>query len=254
VTTPYDWQVPAALALGYTQDGWIERTGGTADDLVASYNLAAIEQRAALLALDQRDNIAALRRDLTLPPIGSARVFCVGDSITSGAGSTDGQGYRPWLSDLLARRHITTTLGVCAYPGQTLRYVAPIALAALPAEHPDIVLVHLGTNCAMQNDMADWQGRYGAFIDQILASSPTVRIACARIAIGRDLTVAARENTINSAVDAVVAARQAGGRVTSADMTVVPQRWTYDGIHPLDAGYLRMAQQWTTAINAWLPT
>jgi lysophospholipase L1-like esterase len=254
VSTPYSPSTAQALAVGATEEGWVESSGVGWDGFVASYNLRAVEQRLTILAEDLRDNIAALRRDLAIPSVGNVKLFCVGDSITAGALTVDGIGYRSWLAEALARRHITSQTPTCAYPGQTLRYVAPKALAQLPAVQPDIVLVHLGTNCAMQNDLADWQNRLGAFVDQILASSPAVRVAVARISLGRDTTVAGRENTINGYVDAVVAARQASGRVASADMTVVDQRWTDDGIHPLDAGHLRIAQQWLTAISPWLPS
>jgi lysophospholipase L1-like esterase len=252
---PNGASIARAVAEGAPAEGWVEDPNVTPswDGDLATWNLREIEARQ-----NERDryviaSLAALRRDLA-PTTSTVKIMCVGDSITTGAGSTDGTGYRWWLTDLLAQRHTAPTYNLQAYSGQTLRFVAPLALAALPAAQPNIVLVHLGTNDAMQNDLADWQNRYVAFIDQILASSPTVRVACARIQYGRDTTVASREQQINGYIDNVVAARTAGGRVVSADMTVVPQRWTVDGIHPLDTGYERMAWQWAAAIGAWLPT
>lgn len=132
--------------------------------------------------------------------------------------------------------------------------MAPLALTAATATQPDIILVNVGTNDAVQPDMTDFQARYGTFVDQLRAAVPGVGIACARIGLSRAIWMANAETLVNQAVDAVVGARQATGRVVAADMTVIPQRWTYDGTHPLDAGYLVMAKQWTTAINAWLPT
>jgi len=250
--TPYSPGTARALAMGASEFGYIEGTSPTWDDEVVTWNLKSVEERLTVLAMDQRDNLAALRADLK-PTTGTIKIMCVGDSITSGAGSSDGTGYRPWLADLVARRHTSAALSVCAYPGQTLRYVAPIAIGQLPTDQPDIVLVHLGTNDAMQGDTADFQTRYGQFIDQILASSPTVRVACARINLSRPTTLSATESTLNTAIDAAVSARKSTGRVVSADMTGIPYRWTGDGVHPLDAGYLRMAQQWTAAIAPWLP-
>lgn len=254
MSTPYSWETATAVGAGYVNAGWIERSGGPEDDLIASYNLAAVEDRTSAMFCDLRDNLAALRRDLAIPPVGNVRIFCVGDSITAGSLSPDGKGYRSWLADLLDRRHITSALSVCAYPGQTLRYVAPKAIEQLPVPAPDIVLVHLGTNDAMQNDLIDWQNRLGAFVDQLLASSPSVRVAVARIEQSRDATVAARETTINGYVDQVIAARQGSSRVVAADMTGIPQRWTSDGIHPLPAGHQGIAERWRAAINQWLPT
>ncbi|WP_457028092.1 GDSL-type esterase/lipase family protein [Kitasatospora sp. P5_F3] len=253
MSTPYSWETAAAVSLGYTDAGWIERSGGPADDLIASYCNAAIEERSDAMFCDLRDNLAALRRDLHIPSIGTVRIYCVGDSITAGSLSPDGMGYRSWLADFLDRRHITSTLSVCAYPGQTLAYVAPIAVAQLPAVQPDIVLIHLGTNEAMQNDMTNWSSRLGTFVDQILASSPTIRVAVARIEQGRDAATAARETTINTWVDQVVAARKGTGRVVTADMTGIPSRWTSDGTHPLPSGHRGIAERWLAAINPWLP-
>lgn len=252
MTTPYSPDTATAICGGVTSAGYVEGTSPTWDDpTVASYNLQAIDQRAGLIAVDHRDALVALRRDLLPAPTARVRLMCVGDSITLGTGSSDSAGYRPWLADLLGRRHIGADMTVVAEGGQTLRHMAPVALAALPTAQPDVVLINLGINDAVQPDLTDWQNRYGQFVDQILASSPTVRVACARINLTRQASAA--DSTVNGYVDAVVAARQAGGRVASADMTVIPSRWTGDGIHPLDAGYLRMAQQWLAAIAAWLP-
>lgn len=251
MTSPYSPDTATAILGGVTSAGYVEGTAPTWDDpTVATYNAQAVEQRTALLALDMAANLAALRRDIGIPHTTTIKIMCVGDSITLGTGSTDGNGYRTWLTDLLGRQHIDAPITAVAEGGQTLRHMAPLALAALPTTNPDIVLIHLGTNDAVQPDMQDFQNRYGQFVDQILASSPTVKVVCARIGLTRQAPTA--DSTVNGYVDAVVNARKAGGRVTSADMTVISQRWTVDGIHPLDAGYLRMAQQWATAIGPWL--
>jgi lysophospholipase L1-like esterase len=254
VTTPYSPETATALAIGATTAGYVDASGVTWDDDIATWNLRSIGERAGILALDQRDNLAALRRDLGIPPVGNVRIMCVGDSITVGAGATDGLGYRPWLTDMLARRHITSTLTVVAEGGQTMRVMAPRALAALPTAQPDIVLIAIGTNDAVQPDMTDFAGRLGTFVDQILASSPTVKVAVARISLSRIAWMATAQGPVNAAVDSVVAARHSGGRVASADLTVVTERWTADGIHPLDAGYCRIAQQWLASIDSWLPS
>jgi lysophospholipase L1-like esterase len=250
VTSPYSPDTARAVAIGATAAGYVEYTNLGSDDEAATHNLQEMERRLTALGLYLRDSLASQRP----APAHAIKIMCVGDSITDGAGSTDSQGYRPWLTDLLGQRGTSPAYSLQAYSGQTLRFVAPLALAALPTAQPDVVLVHLGTNDAMQNDMTDWQNRYATFVDQVLASSPTVRVACARIQYGRNTTVAAREQQINGYIDNVVTARTAGGRVVAADMTVVPQRWTEDGIHPIDAGYMRMAQQWTAALGPWLPT
>lgn len=244
------------LAVGaYSADtaGYVD-SGGRADWIAALAGLSAqqIEQRADALALDARDDRAALRRDLGIPPAGSVRILCVGDSITLGIGSSDGTGYRGWLDSLLGRRHLDATFAMCAEGGQTLRHMAPLALAMLPSVKPDIVLINLGVNDAVQPDMVDWPARYAAFITAILASSATVKVAVARINISRRPDLAGPQAAVNPMVDAVVGGFPAT-RVVAADMSVIHHRWTVDGIHPGNAGYLKMAQQWLTATSKWLP-
>lgn len=260
--TPYSPATATALAIGATDAGWVEETDVPWDSSLASYNLRQTEQRTAHLLADLRDNIAALRAAVA-PPTRTVRIMAVGDSITIGAGSTapggqvdqygngSGTGYRPWLVDLLARRNIAVQLTTVAQYGQTVRVMAPATLAALPAARPDIVLIDLGTN-DMGGDSDNWQARYGQFVDQVLASSPTVRVALARLPYYRGIATSTVD-TMNAAIDAIVNARKNSGRVVAADMTVISPHWTADGMHPLDAGYLTMAQQWLGAIGAWLP-
>ena len=243
----YDPSTARALAIGAPEEGYVEAVAPSWDDDVATWNMRSIEERQTTLMLDVRDAIAALRP----APTRTIKIMCVGDSITSGFGATDGNGYRTHLTELLDRQGIAANLTVCAYPGQTLRYVAPIAIAQLPTVQPDIVLVHLGTNDAMQNDLGTWLTRYGQFLDQILASNPNVHVACGRISYGRDATVATREQTINGWISTAATTR--APRTATTDHTNIPPAWTVDGIHPGDAGYLRLAQNWTTTITPWLP-
>src|SRR5689334_17433817 len=186
-------------------------------------------------------------------PTRTTRILCVGDSITLGAGSTDGTGYRRYLTELLGRRGIAPTYTMQAYGGQTLRYVAPRAIDAIPAANPNIMLVHLGTNDAVQPDLTDWQTRIGNLIDQALAASPTLHICIAKIQYSRNTGAITNEQTINAAITAAVNARTTTGRVTTADMTGIPARWTEDGIHPGNTAYNDMAHRWHNAIEGWLP-
>lgn len=256
MTGPYSPDTASAEATGTTSLGYVVNSAPGWDDGLHFWNTKAVAMRSQLVAVDARDNMAALRAELraaagtTTAPV---KILAAGDSITQGGGSSDLRGYRGWLTDLLDRRRITATVPVQAANGGTLRGLTPVMPAALAAATPDIVLLDIGTNDAAQPDMVDWQNRYATLVDLILASSPTVRVACARIAISLG-PISASEATINTYIDAVVAARTSTGRVVSADMTVIDSSWTGDGVHPLDAGYLRMAQQWAAAIGPWLPT
>jgi lysophospholipase L1-like esterase len=258
MTTPYSPGTARAITCGASEEGWTLYSGVPWDPEVSRWNLRVSEQRTALRAVNARETAADLRRrlraaaDVTAAPL---TVLAVGDSLTAGATSADGTGYRGYLADLLDRRDYTATITSAAVGGYTLRQIAPQAVTAAGQQQPDLVLIHIGINDAAQPDLGDWQGRLGTCVDQILAAAPDCKVAVARVQvpyptwIGDSVT-----GTINPGVDAVVAARQASGRVAAADMTGWGQDHTSDGVHPLDAGYLHMARVWDAALAAagWL--
>lgn len=253
VTTPYSPETATALAIGATTAGYVEGSGPTWDDDIATYNLREADRRASILALYQRDAIAALHRAL-LPPTATVRVLCMRRLHHAGH-----RLHRRRRIPALAR--LAPRTAPHQHPVHRHRPRRqddarddPAILAALPAACPDIVLIAFGTNDAAQPDLTDWAARCGQLVDQILASSPTVRVVVARPALSRAAWLTTGEAAVDAAVDTVVNARKTGGRAASADMTTVPQRWTGDGVHPSTCGYLLMAQRWTDAINPWLPT
>jgi len=263
VTDTYSPSAFTAEAIGATSDGWTDQTGVPWDDDSSAHNHRDTENRQNALATHHRDGIDGLYAILA-PPTTTLKIMCVGDSITEGAGSTSpgggynqyylgtGQGYKPWLISNLTRRRIKTELTVIAEGGQTLRHQSPRVIAALPTARPDIVLIHLGTN-DIGTDTDDWQNRYGQLIDAILASSPTVKVACALLQHYRRPYLDAGTTTINGWVTAAVTARAGSNRVTTADMRQLSTHWTADGTHPLESGYLHIANTWTSAIAPWLP-
>lgn len=269
--TPETLDALTADMFGATSNGHVELTG--IHPSVGRFNNQSAIQQDGAFAVDQRDRDAALRRCLLPTPTRSVRIMTVGDSITVGYGSADNQGYRPWLTDLIDRQRTRTDTSMHAHGGWSLADAKPGLGAALTAAAPDIVLINLGTNDGVADtDAAQnaYQTAYGQAIDQILASSSTVRVACALVPVSQATNIQRAEVRANAAITAAVNARAATGRVvlsdqrrtTSAEWTAratdgseyPPGRWTFDGVHPTDAGYLRMAQAWLAAIQAWLPT
>jgi lysophospholipase L1-like esterase len=268
VTTPYSPATGTALAFGATDRGYVESDASvTWDTSLSRDNLQNRAQQEGLFEVARRDRDAALRRSLLPTPTSCVRILAIGDSITVGYGSADNQGYRTWLADLLDQQRIRPIMSTHAHGGWYLSDVMPGLAAALTSANPDIVTVNIGTN--------DWAGTgyqdaYGQMIDQILASSPTVRVACALIPISQAANIQASETRVNAAVQAAVQARASTGRIVVSDhrgTTSAPWtqyatdgsappsgRWTFDGVHPNDAGYLRMAQAWLSTIQPWLPT
>lgn len=233
-----------------------------------------MEERAAYLSVDRRESDATLRsmiRDLLGVSTIPLSVIALGDSITAGHNSADKTGYCGYLTDLLDRRvnPVTATFDrTGAIDGVGLSGLATATTAVLAANTTaDIALLMVGTNDASHTVAntpgSSWQTSYGNLVDQILASSPTIKVVCGRTALagvgaaGYTATFHANQLLINTYVDNVVAARLSGGRVVKADMSTVPCSWLTDSScpdwHPGDAGYLRIAHTFLDAISPWLP-
>jgi lysophospholipase L1-like esterase len=264
VTTPPEtdpFSAARGVAIGAFLQGYADSPGMDPNmAMLATWNLYREGQRRDAEVEYLRDAAAAgraeLRTVLGIASKGTVKVLCLGDSITAGGvWSLDRNSYRTWFQDLLDQLRVAVAFSTWAGYGWKITDLQPGVGAALSSFGPDVVLLDIGSNDANQNALSGFQAAYGALVDQILASSPTVKVCCARVAISRGATLAANEATVNTDVDAVVAARASTGRVVSADMTVVPEQWTDNGIHPLDVGYALMAQQWMKALAAagWLP-
>lgn len=271
MTIEYSPATATAVSSGATDAGHVETDGlVTWDGTVSRYNNQSVLQQVSALALYQRDSDASLRRALMPTPTKTTKIMAVGDSITVGYGSADNAGYRPWLAALIGFQGIWATMSMHAHGGWTLADAKPGLAAALTTNTPDIVVVNLGTNewlpdTASQNA---YQTAYGQMIDQVLASSSTVKMACAQIPISQVASMQPMEARANTAIAAAVNARLGTGRVVLSDQRATtearwmleatdgsnppPGRWTFDGVHPTDAGYLQMAQSWLTAIKPWL--
>jgi lysophospholipase L1-like esterase len=273
VTTPYSPATATALAFGATDNGNVEVDPTVPWDISAArFNLQNLVEQAGAYEVARRDRDSRFRRAILPTPTCSVRLLAVGDSITVGYGSADNAGWRAWLADLIDQQRIRPVMSTHASGGWRLSDAAPGLVGALAAAQPDIVCVNLGTNewipdAATQNA---YQTAYGQMIDQVLASSPAVRIACALSPISQIPSIQAMQARGHTAIQAAVQARQSTSRVTLADQRRTtsaewtshatdgseypPGRWTFDGVHPCDGGYLRMAQQWYATIQPWLPT
>jgi lysophospholipase L1-like esterase len=274
VTAPIGYSAATATsgAFGATDTGFVENSSqvGGWDVSASRFNLLEVMQQDARLAIDTRDNLNLLRNQLLPAPATQVRVMACGDSITVGFGSTDGQGWRGWLSDLIARQRVAPVMSLCAHGGWYLADLKANIGAALAANSPDLVLINIGTNDSNFTS-AFTATTYGALIDQILASSPTVKVACALVALSQQATgILASEQQANAVITQAVNARLGTGRVVLSDHTHTttarwevdatqpgsappPGRWTIDGVHPTDAGYLQMARAWFTTIQPLVP-
>lgn len=195
-------------------------------------------------------------------PVGSqVSIVPLGDSITWGSNSSDGNGYRGPLADLLTAAGVKwlfageQTHGTMpdnnneGWPGATIAAldarVGP-SIAAPPLYHaPMFVLLYAGRNDAAAGRTAvQMTADMTALVDQLLTAAPYVRILVAQITTtGQPL-----EQAADVAFDAALPAL-AGPRVRIVDQTGLTIGG--DGIHPDDAGYADEGQRWFTAIQAW---
>ncbi len=199
------------------------------------------------------------------------RIMPLGDSITRGGGSSGQTGYRRPLYFMLENAHydvkFTGSLvngdppdfdrdheGHGSYRADQVRDYVYSWLTAHPA---DIVLLHIGINdIAGGNEDVNEVADILKNIDRWENDNATpVTVIVARIVLrwdGNDPETIA----FNDAVEAMVQQRIADGdNLIMVDMEHAlnyPDD-LYDGVHPNDVGYAKMAQVWDDALTAILP-
>ncbi|MEU7867620.1 cellulose binding domain-containing protein [Dactylosporangium sp. NPDC049140] len=121
----------------------------------------------------------------------------------------------------------------------------------LDATHPDVVLMHFGTNDVWSNRSTDTiLAAYSKLVDQMRASNPSMRVLVAQIIPMNPSTCpecAQRVVALNAAIPG-----WAAGKTTAASPIVVVDQWTGfntatdtgDGVHPNDSGNQKMAARW----------
>ncbi|HEX8426000.1 GDSL-type esterase/lipase family protein [Hymenobacter sp.] len=123
--------------------------------------------------------------------------------------------------------------------------------------HPDIVLLHVGTNDILQGQsVGSTVGEISQIIDQLRAINPNVKLLLAKLIS----TTRSENNTISALSDALVGL--AGQKnTTQSSVTIVDQNAnfnaqadTYDGVHPNENGEEKMASAWYQALQPLLNT
>jgi hypothetical protein len=223
------------------------------------------------------------------PPKGMPCVILpVGDSITQGAGSSDGGSYREPLFHLAHMNMQTITFVGSGADGPTMvdgvpfprnheghsgynidatqgrMGVSPFFPAAITTYKPNIVLLMIGTN-DVDTGETNIPDRLGKLMDSMLMPDPKLLLVVAQI-VPQQLPEAGPDpkNTAvkayNAAIPGVVKMRtDAGEHVVVVDMfgafTANPNFSTVllnDRLHPNDAGYRVMADTWYAAIRQYL--
>ena len=198
-------------------------------------------------------------------PLPKLRVLPLGDSLTFGVLSTDGNGYRRQLHQLLVSGSDNEVDFVGSqesgtmtdnqhegYPGATIAQITQHARNVLYMR-PNVILIHAGTNDLHKNvDIAGAPTRLGSLIDLATDECPDAAVLVAQIIMAVDSSVEADRAAFNEAVVEVVASRQSAGKnVMIADMSQTLARSDFvDGLHPNNGGYDKMAAVWYETIQA----
>ncbi|KAJ7481826.1 lipolytic enzyme, partial [Mycena latifolia] len=185
------------------------------------------------------------------------RLLPLGDSITFGLQSSDGNGYRSTLHNLLQPGNTVDFIGSLksgtmadndneGHSGFTIAQIASIATnaAALPAR-PNVVLLMAGTNNVFGGSISTAPSRLSSLIDLIFQTCPDTALVVATLtplSSGQ-----ASVDTYNQAITQLVNNRTASGQhILLASMSSVLASDLFDRVHPNDVGYVKMA-------NAWFP-
>ena len=131
--------------------------------------------------------------------------------------------------------------------------------AWLAAADPDVVLMHLGTNDVWSNQSpATITAAYSKLVGQMRANNPDVTVLVARILpmnASNCGECGQRVVNLNAAIPG-----WAAGISTAQSPVVVVDQWsgfntatdTYDGVHPNDAGNVKIAARWYPALVPYL--
>ncbi|MFC5145833.1 FG-GAP-like repeat-containing protein [Streptomyces aureoversilis] len=179
-------------------------------------------------------------------------VMPLGDSITWGAGSSTGNGYRIALRDKLAP-HADTLQFVGSvrtngadhegHSGWLISGLSENIERWLPEAGPNVVLLHIGTNdMDLNNDVDGAPARLGRLIDQITRSAPDMTLLVSSLVPSQHAEVQRRVEKFNAEVPRLVAERRNKGfKVGYVDMSAVTPGDLKDRLHPNDSGYAKMA-------------
>ncbi|WP_380281969.1 FG-GAP-like repeat-containing protein [Kitasatospora purpeofusca] len=235
--------------------------------LIALASLAAVLASGAVPAAAS----APLPTSVPAPAPRPIKVMPLGDSITDGAGSSTGAGYRAPLWDLTAQQSPytvdlvgTSSSGAAGDPdheghsGYRIAQVRADIDRWLSAADPDVVLLHLGINDLKWDPNADpvqAAQRLSELVDRIFADKPGVTVVVqglltATPGLEQKTTVFNREFTALQDRNQNPADGTAGRHFRYVDpANLDPAADLPDQLHPNDGGYRKMAEVFHQALD-----
>ncbi|EXA35217.1 hypothetical protein FOVG_13978 [Fusarium oxysporum f. sp. pisi HDV247] len=190
----------------------------------------------------------------------------LGGSVTYGVGSSDGNGYRKFLQDLLlANGYEVSMVGSRkagsmhnneneGWRGYRLDQIESKARRSVATVKPNLFTINAGSNDCIQNYQLDvFRERMDNLIEYLWKTSPLSTVILSTLLVNVDEQVNSRVLDINSYLRSLVVLKEAEQkRIVLADMysTKGPDLDDLmDGTHPNDDGYNKMAHIWFNAIQ-----
>jgi lysophospholipase L1-like esterase len=191
-------------------------------------------------------------------------VMPVGDSITAGYKSTTGNGFRgPLWTSLNGQVASVDFVGTQSdgsmldpknegHYGWRIDQIAGIITGSLNTYKPNVVLMLIGINDLNTGyEVSTAPDRWASLLDQIIAAEPDATILASKLFINSNATTESRVVTFNAALPAIVQARaNAGKHVLLVDQSSLALADLADGLHPNDAGYVKVAANFDSAIES----
>ncbi|RXW18293.1 hypothetical protein EST38_g7560 [Candolleomyces aberdarensis] len=192
-------------------------------------------------------------------PSGPVIVLPLGDSITYGMGSNDGNSYRKELKDLLSKDGITIDyIGTVkngniqdndneGHSGATIAQISGYADTPL-RQKPQVVTLMAGTNDMIGQDVSNAPTRFMQLIDKIFTASPQATVFVASL-----IPLSFSQSNVdqyNSRIQSLIQQSiSSGQKVVWVSMASVTNSDLADGVHPNAGGYVKMGQAW---YNGWV--
>ena len=260
----------------------IDHAGNRAESQIASFTTLGSDPVPPVIANVSAANVTSTSAEITFTTdrnaFGSAEydtsahdstaVMPLGDSITEGTGSSDDAGYRSGLYALLTDFNSKFDfVGSLQYgiglpdpehEGHAGWYANDVLAELknfLQQSRPEAVLVHIGTNDVSFGDpVVTVFDEITAVVDTILLFNPNTKVYLATLIPRRDNKQNINDN-VNAQLPGMVSSRaSAGYKIFLVDMAAAflanpnwAAQWMSDNVHPNDAGYEVMAQQWHQA-------
>lgn len=219
--------------------------------------LTAIGLQVGAAPLSSPEASDLVRRDVSA----NLRIMPLGDSITRGSLSSQINGYRGPLQDLLSDVPFDF-IGTMAdgnmkdtahegHSGKVLSEISTFSLDSVGAR-PNVILLHGGTNdLDLDRDVSNAPDRLGDLIDQLLDHCSDAVVIAAKIISANPPDLQTKIESYNAAVEKIVKSKASAGKhvqlVDMQNILTLPSDLA-DDKHPNDGGYSKMADAWYKAI------